>query len=296
MAEARLTPARPDVAAEHLRGQVEAGRYDPGMAYQITASVLPIRRTPAPDGPQETQSLFGESFTVYDEKDGWGWGQAAFDDYVGYVDMAGLSAPVLEPTHRVTALRSYRYPEPNLKSAPFGLLSMNAKLSVVGEEGDYLKEARGGYVWKGHTAPLAEIVQDPVAVAEQFVGGPYFWGGRESLGLDCSALIQNAYERAGVVVPRDADLQEKFFSDAANGKPVYQEGASTPWQDLTYVRGDLFFWPGHVGVMVDATRMVHATATHMAVAVDDVRTIAKRWEETQGLNVSSVVRPLGAMR
>ncbi|MEM9421965.1 MAG: NlpC/P60 family protein [Pseudomonadota bacterium] len=289
MAEARLTPARPDVAADYLRDEVSAQRYDPGMAYQVTASVLPIRRTPQDEGSLETQALFGEVFTVYDQKDGWGWGQAAFDGYVGYVNMAGLSAQVVEATHRIAALRSYRYPAPDLKSPPLGLLSMNAKLAVTGREGDYLKEAHGGYVWAGHTLEIDDMVSDPVAVAEAFLGGPYFWGGRESLGLDCSALVQNAYERAGQHIPRDADLQERYFADLARGDVIFSGGSA--WQEMTFQRGDLFFWPGHIGVMVDEARMIHATATHMTVAIDDVREISNRWLENQNLALSTVVRP-----
>ncbi|MEM9988959.1 MAG: SH3 domain-containing protein, partial [Pseudomonadota bacterium] len=237
MADPRLTPARGDVAADFLKDQVDADRYDPGMAYQVSSSVLPLRRTPAPDGPQETQVLFGEIFTVYDEKDGWGWGQADFDNYVGYVDMAGLSAPVDAVTHRVTALRSYRFSAPNLKSAPLGLISMNAKLAIAEEEGDYVRETRGGWLWRGHVAPMAERAADPVGVATKFLGAPYFWGGRESLGLDCSSLLQNAFEAAGQIIPRDTDLQEAYFSKE---REILWEGPSEKkgggWRDLTLAR------------------------------------------------------------
>lgn len=297
MAEApdpRLTPARGDVAAAFLKDQVTADRYDPGMAYQITASVLPLRRTPSEDGAQETQGLFGEVFTVYDERDGWGWGQLAADGYVGYMDMAGLAAPVVPATHRVTHARTYRFSAPDLKSAPLGLLSMNAKLAVTQADGDYLQEARGGYVWAGHTAPLDALAspKDPATVALAFLHAPYFWGGKESLGLDCSGLVQNAFERVGMAIPRDADQQEAFFADPERGAVLYRAGGPHKvWQDVALARGDLMFWPGHVGMMLDGETMIHATATHMAVALDDVRQIAGRWVAEKDLALRTIVRP-----
>ena len=289
----RLTPARGDVAADYLEGRVPSARYVRGTAHQVTASVLPIRRTPEPDGAQETQMLFGEVFTVYDEADGWAWGQAVIDGYVGYVEADGLAAPVDVPTHRVTALRSYRYPEPDLKSSPLGLLSMNAKLAVTGQddEGQWLSEARGGWVFASHTAPLPDAARDPVAVMEAFLGAPYFWGGRESLGLDCSGLIQNGYELAGLIPPRDADMQELWFRAPERGETLWQSGDERDWQDVPLRRGDLIYWPGHTGVMVDETHMLHANATSMAVTRDALVPFAEHLLADKDNPVTRLVRP-----
>lgn len=289
----RLTPARDDVAADYLKGRMASARYVAGTDHQVTASVLPIRRTPEDDGAQETQSLFGEVFTVYDEADGWAWGQAAFDGYVGYVDAAGLSAPIDVPTHRVTALRSYRFPEPDLKSAPLGLLSMNAKLSVTGtsNDGKWLSETRGGWVFAGHTAPLGDVAADPVAVMEAYLGAPYFWGGRESLGLDCSGIVQNGYEVAGCPLPRDADMQELWFSAEGRGETLWQKADGGDWKDVALQRGDLVYWPGHTGVMADGRHMLHANATSMAVTLDALIPFADHLLADKDNPVTRLVRP-----
>ena len=288
----RLTPARGDVAAAYLEGRVEAERYAAGTAYQVTASVLPVRRAPKADGAQETQALFGEVFTVYDEADGWGWGQAAIDDYVGYVAMEGLAAPVDVPTHRVAALRTYRYPEPDLKAAPLGLLSMNAKLHVTGEseDGKWLSESRGGWVFAGHTARMGDAAADPVAVMEAYLGAPYFWGGRESLGLDCSGIVQLGYELAGALCPRDADMQELWFCAPGRGETLWQ-GDDQSWKSVPLRRGDLVYWPGHTGVMVDAERMLHANATSMAVTRDALVLFADHLFAEKENPITRLVRP-----
>lgn len=265
----RITPARPDLAAKHLEGRVAAARYVEGAPHQASVGVAPIRRAPQDDAMQEDQLLFGEVFTVYEEKDGWGWGQSARDQYVGYVDMAALSAPPIPPTHRIKALRTYCFSAPDLKSAPLFLLSMNAKVSVEQRQDRYAKIARAGWVFEGHLAGLEETAPDWVAEAERFVDAPYFWGGRESLGLDCSGLVQSALEAGGMLGPRDADMQEQL----GEAVPVSLEGLQ---------RGDLVFWKGHVGVMLDAARLLHANAHHMATAVEPLAEAAARIARTAG--------------
>ncbi len=272
----RLTPARPELAAAHLQGRVEADRFVEAETLQVTAGVAALRIKPADDAEMASQLLHGEVFDVYEEVDGWAWGQARLDDYVGYVDLAALSAPPLAPDMRVTALRSYVFSEPDLKSAPRFLISLNAK--IVGEERahGFIRAARGGWVYGEHLAPMDRVAPDWVAVAEMFAGTPYLWGGKESLGLDCSGLIQTALEAAGMAAPRDTDMQE-----AAIGAPI--------GPDASPQRGDLVFWRGHVGVMLDPTRLLHANAHHMAVAIEPVSDAVERIARTAG-PVTSVRR------
>ncbi|MEM6467274.1 MAG: NlpC/P60 family protein, partial [Pseudomonadota bacterium] len=71
--------------------------------------------------------------------------------------------------------------------------------------------------------------------------------------LDCSALVQLAHWPAGVSLWRDSDQQ------AGQGKELDRAELS---------RGDLVFWSGHVGMMVDATTLLHANAHHMSVALE----------------------------
>lgn len=250
----RVTLARPDLADAVLEGLVAAGRYVDCAVMQASASVLAIRKAPAPDAEQVSQLLFGEAFRVAEERNGWAWGQSERDGYVGHVLMEGLSAPVLAPTHRVAALRTYAFAEPSLKSAAVALVSLNAFVTVEAEEGRWRRVARLGWIAVEHLAPVGrDYGSDPAAVAERFVGAPYLWGGRESLGLDCSALIQNAFQACGLACPRDSDMQ------AAMGAPITRGELR---------RNDLVFWKGHVGIMLDETRLLHANAFHMATAVE----------------------------
>src|SRR6516165_10764819 len=107
----RVTPARPDLAAAHLRGQVQAARFVEGIAFEVFDPVAPVRRSPVPDAALETEALKGERVAIYDEDgEGWGWGQLHSDRYVGWLPMNALRAPGAPPTHKVTALRTILFP------------------------------------------------------------------------------------------------------------------------------------------------------------------------------------------
>jgi cell wall-associated NlpC family hydrolase len=208
----------------------------------------------------------GDRITVYDEHEGFAWGQLAADGYVGYLPNAALGASGVEPTHRVAALRTFVYPGPNLKLPPGDFLSLGARLAVAGLEGDYARLATGGFVHAAHVVPIATAEPDFVAVAERLVGAPYLWGGKTSLGLDCSGLVQLSLDTAGIEAPRDSDMQERDL-----GEPV------TVPADLSGLRrGDLVCWKGHIGVMLDSERLLHANGHHMAVAVEPLRAAEAR--------------------
>jgi len=253
LTDPRLTLARPDLADARLQGLVKAERFDKGQVLHCAAAATAIRRDADPQSEQLDQLLFGETFRVIETGRGWGWGQADRDGYVGHVLMSDLEPGVVLATHRVSALRAYAFSRPDLKSRPLALLSFAALAAVEAEEGRFLKAEGSGWIPAVQLSPIGLYETDPAAVAERFLGAPYQWGGRESLGLDCSGLVQQALHACGRFCPRDSDQQQ------ALGRPV-------ALADLA--RNDLVFWKGHVGLMLDAERMIHANAFHMQVQVE----------------------------
>ena len=280
----RITPFRPDLADARLQGQVEAERFETGTVRRVVASSAALRRTPSPEAGYETEVIFGECVTVYDEHEGWAWGQLHTDGYVGYLSAEALGSADTAPTYKIAALRTFVYPGPSLKLPVSGHLTLNSQVAVAGMEGEYARLATGGFVHIAHLAPLDAREPDFVAVAERFVGTPYLWGGRTSLGLDCSGLVQTALAAAGIAAPRDSDMQEESLGTQVEMRP-----------DLSGLqRGDLVFWKGHVGVMLDAERLLHANGYAMATAVEPLA-VAEERIRTKSYGPITSIRRLPAL-
>jgi cell wall-associated NlpC family hydrolase len=276
----RITPFRADLADVKLRGQVEAERFAAGIAKRVIVAYAPLHRHPSREAPVDTQALMGESVTVYDEHEGWSWVQLHDDGYVGYLPSEALGKPGPEPTHRVGAIRTYIYPGPNLKLPDLGHRTLNSKLTVTEAQGDYARLASGGHVFAAHLATLDAHETDAVTVAERFLHTPYLWGGKTSIGIDCSGLAQTALAAAGIKAPRDSDMQEERIGTPVEVRP-----------DLSGLRrGDLVFWKGHVGLMVDATHFIHATGHTMTVIIEPLAVAEERIRRTSYGPISSIKR------
>ncbi|MBB3017560.1 cell wall-associated NlpC family hydrolase [Microvirga lupini] len=262
----RITPVRADLADERLRGQVEAERFTTGTVKRIATTFSALHRHPSREAPVDTQAIFGEGVTVYDEHEGWAWVQLHDDGYVGYLPSEALGEAGPEPTHKVRAIRTFVYPGPNLKLPYQSYLTLNSKVAVTETEGDYARLAAGGWVFAAHLSGLGAFETDYVTVAERFLHTPYLWGGKTSLGIDCSGLAQTALTAAGIKAPRDSDMQERELGTPVAAKP-----------DLSGLqRGDLVFWKGHVGLMMDETNFIHATGHSMTVMIEPLAVAEER--------------------
>lgn len=282
----RLHAYRADLADAALSGRVPAARFVDGRPAQVACGVAGLRRRPEATAPQDTQLLSGETVRVFDRADGWAWVQNDADGYVGYIAAAALSDSVTPITHVVTALRSFLFPAPDLKTPPLDALTMTGAVTATGATEKGFRPvrigARAGWVYDRHLAGPAETESDYVATALHFLGAPYLWGGKDSLGLDCSGLIQVVLRRAGLPCPRDTDMQA-----AGLGRVVAEGPLSAPTR-----RGDIVFFPGHVAIALDGHRVVHANAWQMMVGIEPLADLEARVKaESGGTGVTVVRRP-----
>jgi cell wall-associated NlpC family hydrolase len=272
----RTNAYRPDLAAKHLQGQVEARHFVDGVRHQVIEPIADVRREPAHEAALDTQALSGETVMVYESSDeGWCWGQLKSDGYVGYFSANALGPVGAKPTHRVCVPRTFGFPGPNIKIPPMTALPMGALLEIVSQTDRF---ALNGYNWYfplNHVMPLTATQPDFVAVAESLLGAPYLWGGKSSLGIDCSGLVQISLQAAGVPCPRDTYMQEAAL------------GAAVPLSGLK--RGDLIFWKGHVAIARDANTIIHANAHHMMVATEPAGEALARIKAA-GSDVTSIKR------
>jgi cell wall-associated NlpC family hydrolase len=251
----RINPFRPEIAAKHLQGQVEAKRFVEGTRHQVIEPVTALRRSPSHDARLDSEALFGERVMVYETtEEGWAWGQLETDGYVGWLSANSLGPSGPAPTHKVGVLRALAFPGPDIKFPPIAALPLGARLTIARQDERFAVTVSGWHLPKVCLVPMKARRSDFVAVADQFLGTPYLWGGKTSLGLDCSGLVQVSLEAAGIACPRDSDMQE-----LALGKLSSLAGLR---------RGDLLFWKSHVAIARDPETLIHANAHHMMVAVE----------------------------
>jgi cell wall-associated NlpC family hydrolase len=272
----RINPFRPELAAKYLQGQVEAARFVEGARHEVIEPIVALRRTPSHEARLDTQALLGERVIVYETtEEGWAWGQCESDGYVGWLSAGALRAPGRPPTHKVSVPRALAFPGPDIKLAPAVALPMGARLVIARQDERFAVTANGWHIPLVHLAPIKARLPDFVAVAEEFLLAPYLWGGKTSLGIDCSGLVQVALQAAGHACPRDSDMQEMAL------------GKLSSLGELR--RGDLVFWKGHVAIARDGETLLHANAHHMAVAVEPATDAIARIKAA-GSEVTSVKR------
>ncbi|MBT8153306.1 C40 family peptidase [Epibacterium ulvae] len=273
--DARRTPMNGRVAAEHLADHAQDRPLVTGTPAQVSVPVADLLRRP--NGPRDRQLLLGDTVTLYETRAGWCFVQADKDGYVGYLSATQIAQVPDTATHWVNAPASHAYQEANFKSPDCLALSFGSRVTVQEIAGRFAK-TNLGFIPMQHLRRLDDLASDPVDVAQQFLGTPYLWGGNSRWGIDCSGLVQAAYLACGRPCPGDSDQQEAEVRQAYLPNDGYR-------------RGDLLFWKGHVALVVDADRLIHANVHHMAVAFEEIDAAIARIAEQGDGPVTAHRRP-----
>jgi hypothetical protein len=262
----RTTPIRGDLADISLAGKLFAPHYAVPMLRTGIAPVTEIHAEAHATSMPVSALMHGEEFAVLDVAGEWAWGYCLHDNYLGYLRFAELGDD-FAATHIVTAPATLLVAAPSTKAPVLARYPMGARLLCgdLSACGTYLA-SENGFVPRTHVSDIGCVNASPTDLAEQLIGTPYSWGGRSGDALDCSGLLQLVFGLKGIIAPRDADMQMADFGTAL------PEGAPLE-------RGDLVFFPGHVGIMADADNIIHANGAAMAVSVEPLTDVAARFAE-----------------
>jgi hypothetical protein len=241
----------------------------------INSSVF-MKSEPTETSPLETECLFGESVEILENFAGWVYCKLLTDNYFGWIKKNSLGK-LINTTHRIINKNSFVYKEPSEKSNILLYLPLGSRLVVekikfgwAEINFNFKNKIHIGYVPSKHIVINNLKVEDWVSVAQQLEGIPYRWGGRDTIGIDCSALLQLSYQAYREDIPRNTSEQIKLT------KPILDK-----LDDLK--RGSVVFWKGHVAIMIDKTNCIHANAFHMKTKTEALIDVINRMEKNNNI-------------
>ena len=265
--DTRITPIRRDLASTAYKAIVKRKKY-------VTAKLATVKSTFTPlysnkGSKLSTQLLYGEECDVFETKNGWSWIQSRRDNYVGYTPTINLTRKIYKPNSKVISLRTVIYTKPDIKSVTKGYLSFNSLVEVIKIKGKYSLIKNLGWCPSLDLVKIKSSKFNHIDLSKQYLDTPYLWGGRDSMGIDCSGLVQNLHQINNRPFPRDTDMQEIFVTNEVK----YEKDLKA---------GDLVFWKGHVAMMIDNSNIIHANAYHMKTAIEPLSTAKKRILKSNG--------------
>ena len=228
-----------------------------------------MRSRPNETSDLETECLFGETLKILDQHLDWYYCRLLTDNYLGWVQKKYL-CKVFPSSHRVISKRTFLFNDKDEKSGCLSYLPLGAQVCVKDIDKKWARvfffeknNPKYAYVPSNHLIKIGERISDWVSIAEKLIGEPYVWGGRDSIGLDCSALLQLSYQNYGGNIPRNSNDQSLLKKELIKDKNSLK-------------RGFVIFWKGHVGIMTDDSNCIHANAYHMQVTIEPLDDISLR--------------------
>ncbi len=240
------------------------------MIYSVISPTAWIHEQPDDDGhlrSGDSQLLFGEQFQSSHIEGDWIYGTSLIDGYKGWVQNKYLSKTLPALSHLIDVRLADLYPSPSFKMRPVHALGFMSRLALTTNfENGFIQTQSGLWVHETHVTPLdAPPTKDLSSTALMLSDTPYLYGGRSSFGIDCSGLIGLALQRHHINTRRDSGhMIDDIGQDIAKTGP--------------FMRNDIIHLKGHIGIMLDDTNFLNATARHMRVVIEPLHDVVRHYE------------------
>lgn len=281
------------LAAMRLKGVIEAREFRKGSTYEVASPHLKIYHSPNPDAECVSLAITGDRVRMYDVERSWAWIQVEHDSQMGYVriDNDDLSPNLTTPTHEVCVPYALMVKGPDVEYGDDGLAyGLGARVNLIEEDGNFVRTDHGGWIRRDQLGPVGQFQSDGHAwtlPGRALVGRAYRWGGTDSAwGFDCSGLIYRLRRLAGHDCPRDTDQMEEYFGDE-RAKSLVTQGL-----DRRLMVGDLVFWPGHMGVMMNGADILHACPWRRQVMLENLVQLEELQRVVKKREIRSIKRPI----
>lgn len=219
-------------------------------------SVIPCRKESSSKSEMVTQLLFGETFKVIVEDEGWAQIVTTFDNYECWINASQYMHLTPEEFNQIT--HNSRFLVNDIISVitnktDYASFPCVAGSSLPNFEDDNFEITDIKFNYEGELSDSNQLGtrEKIVEKAYEFLNSPYLWGGRTALGIDCSGLTQLVYKLNGYILPRDA------YQQANEGNAIdFVEEAK---------EGDLAFFDNeegkitHVGIVLRDSKILHAS-------------------------------------
>ena len=148
---------------------------------------------------------------------------------------------------------------------------------VDGTEGYIREEFLTEYIKPSITPDIIDeenIRNNIVENAISYLGAQYRWGGKTSLGIDCSGLCFISYLLEGITIFRDAKIKEPF--------PIKKI-------DIGIIKkADLIFFKDHVGIYIEKSQFIHSSYKNNGVHINSLNPQDENYNEELSKSITCI--------
>ena len=236
-------------------------------------SKIDIYEEPKINSKLSSQMIYGEKFNIIKKRNNWLKIKTSYDNYTGYIKNKKFLIKS-NPTFKIYSLKSEIFKEINGKFKKTNkFLYFASKIPKIDENKKFLKFEKNKWLKKKDLKKINHIERNYNKIFKSFLNSKYLWGGKTAEGIDCSSLIQIYFYYNKIYFPRDTKDQIKFCKKKNKRK---------------FLKGDIIFWKGHVGICLNQSKFIHAYGPRKKVLIMPIDYSIRLIEKTAKLVVKKI--------